>query len=186
MNVASASQTLAADVSSFTTLEIFNGSGIFRVSETFKIWGNCRSHFSSRRKHGMAQGGKPCSRVGLATAFPVPALVMQRMAAMSDTTDTKMVTVCNRQGIHARPAHAIATLASRFKANIEIVRDSTVADGKSVLAIMTLAAEQGTLLLLRASGEDAPEALKAVEQLIASGFGEDEDKHQATSDSATD
>lgn len=105
---------------------------------------------------------------------------------MSDTTDTKMVIVSNRQGIHARPAHAIATLASRFKANIEIVRDGTVADGKSVLAIMTLAAEHGTLLMLRASGEDAAAALQAVEQLITSGFGEDEDKHQATSDAATD
>ncbi len=105
---------------------------------------------------------------------------------MADTTITKTVTVNNRQGIHARPAHAIATLANRFKANIEIVRDSTVADGKSILAIMTLAAEQGTLLLLRASGEDATAAIQAVEQLIASGFGEEEDKHQAASDSATD
>ena len=105
---------------------------------------------------------------------------------MADTTNIKTVTVSNRQGIHARPAHAIATLASRFKANIEIVRDSTVADCKSVLAIMTLAAEQGTLLLVRASGEDAAAAVQAVEQLIASGFGEDEDKHQAASDTATD
>jgi phosphotransferase system HPr (HPr) family protein len=111
---------------------------------------------------------------------------MQRMAAMGDTTDTKLVTVSNRQGIHARPAHAIASLASRFKANIEIVRDSTVADAKSILAIMTLAAERGTRLLLRASGEDAAAALEAVERLIASGFGEDDEKHQAASDTATD
>jgi phosphotransferase system HPr (HPr) family protein len=111
---------------------------------------------------------------------------MQRMAAMFDMTNTKTVTVSNRQGIHLRPAHAIATLASRFKANIEIVRDSTVADGKSTLAILTLAAEQGTLLLLRASGEDASAAVQAVEQLIASGFGEDDDKHQVAIDAATD
>jgi phosphotransferase system HPr (HPr) family protein len=108
------------------------------------------------------------------------------MAAMSEPTEFKMVTVCNRQGIHARPAHAIATLAGRYKANIEIVRDSTVADAKRILEIMSLAAEQGTLLLLRASGEDATVAIEAVEQLIASGFGEDEDKHQAASDAATD
>src|SRR5687767_1546093 len=103
------------------------------------------------------------------------------MAVMSETITIK-VTVSNRQGIHARPAHAIATLASRFKANIEIVRDSTVADGKSILAIMTLAAQQGTLLLLRASGEDAADAVQAVERLIASGFGEDDEKHQASSE----
>src|SRR5688572_26998881 len=108
------------------------------------------------------------------------------MAAMSDTVSIKTVIVSNRQGIHARPAHAIATLASRYKANIEIVRDSTVADGKSILAIMTLAAEQGTLLLLRATGEDAADAVQAVERLIASGFGEDDEKHQASSEQATD
>ena len=105
---------------------------------------------------------------------------------MSDSITFKTVTVSNRQGIHARPAHAIATLASRYKANIEIVRDSTVADGKSILAIMTLAAQQGTMLLLRASGEDAADAVLAVERLIASGFGEDDEKHQASSEQATD
>lgn len=105
---------------------------------------------------------------------------------MSDATIIKTVIVNNRQGIHARPAHAIATLASRFKANIEIVRDGTVADGKSILAIMTLAAAQGTSLMLRASGEDADAAVEAVEILIASGFGEDDDKHQMVSENATD
>jgi phosphocarrier protein len=108
------------------------------------------------------------------------------MAAMAETTTTKLVTVSNRQGIHARPAHAIAALANRFKANIEIVRENTVADGKSILAIMTLAAGQGTLLLLRASGEDASAAVQAVEELIASGFGEDDDKHEAAREAATD
>ena len=105
---------------------------------------------------------------------------------MADTTTSITVTVSNRQGIHARPAHAIAALANRFKANIEIVRDSTVADGKSIIAIMTLAAGHGTLLLLRASGEDATAALEAVEQLISSGFGEGDDKHEAASEAATD
>lgn len=105
---------------------------------------------------------------------------------MSDWTIVKSVTVNNRQGIHARPAHAIATLASRFMANIEIARDGVVADGKSILAIMTLAAEQGTNLIVRAAGDDAAEAAEAVEQLIASGFGEDDEKHQAASGTATD
>lgn len=104
---------------------------------------------------------------------------------MSEMT-IKSVTVNNRQGIHARPAHAIATLASRYKAHIEIVRDNTVADGKSILAIMTLAAQQGCLLTLRATGEDAADAVQAVEQLILSGFGEDDDKHQVSSEHATD
>ena len=137
---------------------------------------------------------------------------------MADTTTSITVTVSNRQGIHARPAHAIAALANRFKANIEIVRDSTVADGKSIIAIMTLAADERVLppgeplapegplqhdgddLVAGAhdrerdppqrdrvrDGEDATAALEAVEQLISSGFGEGDDKHEAASEAATD
>jgi phosphocarrier protein HPr len=164
--------------------------GIQRRGE-YSVAGNAASRGMQRRNPARSASTAktqvtPCSRVGLATALPGPALVTRRMAAMADTTTTKTVTVSNRQGIHARPAHAIATLASRFKANIEIVHDSTVADGKSILAIMTLAAGQGTLLLLRASGEDAAAAIHAVEQLIASGFGEDDNPHEAASEAATD
>jgi phosphocarrier protein len=97
-----------------------------------------------------------------------------------------MVTVNNRQGIHARPAHALATLAGGFRADIEIVRGAVVADAKSILAIMTLAAEQGAELMLRATGDDASQALAALEQLIVSGFGEDEDKNQEAGEHATD
>ena len=98
----------------------------------------------------------------------------------------KTVTVSNRQGIHFRPAHAVATLAARFRANIEIVRDGVVADAKSILAIVTLAAEQGSQLLLRATGEDADQAVAALEKLFLSGFGEDEDKNQEAGEHATD
>jgi phosphocarrier protein len=105
---------------------------------------------------------------------------------MTEPILTKTVIVINQQGIHARPAHALATLASRFQANIEIVRDGTVADGKSILAIMTLAAECGAELVLRACGPDAEQAVAAMEQLILNGFGEDEDKNQAAGEHATD
>jgi phosphotransferase system HPr (HPr) family protein len=98
----------------------------------------------------------------------------------------KTVTVSNRQGIHARPAHALATLAGSFQANIEIVRNGVVADAKSILAIMTLAAEHGSELQLRATGHDARQAIEALEKLILSGFGEDEDKNQAAGEHATD
>lgn len=101
-------------------------------------------------------------------------------------TITRTVTVSNRQGIHARPAHAVATLAGQFRSTIEIVRGGVVADGKSIIAIMTLAAEQGCELLLRVSGDDAHEAVAALEKLISSGFGEDEDKNQEAGEHATD
>lgn len=105
---------------------------------------------------------------------------------MAEPTQSKTVRVSNRQGIHARPAHALATLAGRFVADVEIVRDGVVADAKSILAILTLAAAQGSELLIRASGEDANQAIAALEQLILSGFGEDDDKNQAAGEHATD
>ena len=105
---------------------------------------------------------------------------------MAELTTFKTVTVSNRQGIHARPAHALATLACSFQANIEIVRGGVVADAKSILAVMTLAAEQGCELLLRATGQDADRAVAALEQLILSGFGEEDDKHQQAGEHATD
>ena len=47
-----------------------------------------------------------------------------------------------------------------------------MADGKSILDLMTLAAAQGTCITVRAIGEDAPEAMDALGSLIEGGFGE--------------
>lgn len=105
---------------------------------------------------------------------------------MTQESVTTTVQVRNRQGIHARPAHAIATLATGFQARIEIVRDGTIADGKSILAVLTLAAERGTVLTIRASGQDAKAAVHALEKLIVSGFGEDDDKNFDAGHHSTD
>jgi phosphotransferase system HPr (HPr) family protein len=67
-------------------------------------------------------------------------------------------------GLHARPAAELAALAGRFTAEIQLVRDSLVANAKSALSLMSLAAEPGAELLVRAHGEDAAEA---VEQIAA-------------------
>jgi phosphotransferase system HPr (HPr) family protein len=94
---------------------------------------------------------------------------------MVHDSNSQLVTVTNPQGLHARPAHALVILASRYKAHIELVRDGECADAKSILAIMTLAAEQGTQLTIKATGEDAGEAIAALTQLFAEGFGEQQD-----------
>ncbi len=63
-------------------------------------------------------------------------------------------------------------LAMRFESAVEIERDGDRFDGKSILSLMTLAAEQGTQLLLRAEGPDACEALEALAELFGRGFDE--------------
>jgi len=91
---------------------------------------------------------------------------------MNDKASTRQVKVSNPQGLHARPAHALVNLASRFQAEIEVIRDHERVDGKSILSILTLAAEQGTELIIEARGDDAKDALDALELLFLDGFGD--------------
>ncbi len=67
-------------------------------------------------------------------------------------------------GLHARPAAELAALASRFVAEVQLVRDSIAVNAKSTLGLISLAAEPGAELVIRAVGTDAAEA---VEQIAA-------------------
>ena len=97
---------------------------------------------------------------------------------MAEQIAIRRVTVINPQGLHARPAHALVQLASRFQAEIEIVKEGERVDGKSILSILTLAAVQGTQLILRARGPDAEAALDALVELFQQGGALQEDEEQ--------
>ncbi len=84
----------------------------------------------------------------------------------------KQVVVRNRAGLHTRPAAAIVKLAAKFKSEIYIVRDKFAINGKSIIGVMTLAAEQGCELILRADGEDEAIAVEEIAKLFDDGFGE--------------
>lgn len=75
-------------------------------------------------------------------------------------------------GMHVRPATAVADAARRFAASIQLVKDGQPVDAKSCIELLTLAAVQGTELLVRAKGADAVQAVQVVADLIDSGFGE--------------
>ena len=81
-------------------------------------------------------------------------------------------TIVNSLGMHARPAAQVVRLASGFKAAIELAHDGQVVNGKSIMGVMTLAAECGAVVLVRAAGEDEEAAVVALLELIAKGFGE--------------
>ena len=74
--------------------------------------------------------------------------------------------VRSQLGLHARPAGRLASLASRFRSEVSLGREGEWVSGSSVLSILCLAAVQGTLLTVRAVGEDADEAVAAVGELI--------------------
>lgn len=83
------------------------------------------------------------------------------------------VTVANAYGLHARPAAEFVKLANRFEAQILVGKDGLEVSGKSIMGVMMLAAEKGSTLEIKACGVDAEEAVKALVNLVAVGFGED-------------
>ncbi len=84
------------------------------------------------------------------------------------------VTIINKLGLHARAAAKFVTLASKFEADIRLLRDKKEVNGKSIMGVMMLAAAKGARLEIQACGADAAQALDSLEQLILQRFGEDE------------
>ncbi len=86
----------------------------------------------------------------------------------------RQVTIVNRLGLHARAAARLVRTACAFKSaqRLERADRSAGADAKSILSVLMLAASRGTELRVTAEGIDETDALDAVCELIASGFGE--------------
>ncbi len=84
----------------------------------------------------------------------------------------QQITVKNRAGLHTRPAALLVKLTSRFKSQIYLVKDKFAINAKSIIGVMTLAAEQGSTLILRVDGPDEQDALEQICEFFASGFGE--------------
>ncbi len=82
------------------------------------------------------------------------------------------VVVKNRLGLHTRPAASLVKLAAKFKSEFYLERDGYRVNGKSIIGVMTLAAEQGARILLMFDGEDEQEALSTVADFFDKGFDE--------------
>lgn len=83
-------------------------------------------------------------------------------------------TIINNLGLHARAAAKFVTVASQFEANIQVSRNGRSVNGKSIMGVMMLAAGKGTDILVNIDGDDAEQALQAIEALINDYFGEGE------------
>lgn len=84
------------------------------------------------------------------------------------------ITVINQLGLHARASAKLVATASKFISQIKITKDQKTINGKSIMAVMTLAASKGTQLVIEISGEDEIAMEKAVVDLINNRFGEAE------------
>ncbi len=85
----------------------------------------------------------------------------------------RAVPIVNRLGLHARPAAEFVKVAARFACSVKVRKDSMEVNGKSIMGMMMLAAEQGSQLIITVDGDDGAQALAALEALIRAGFGED-------------
>jgi phosphocarrier protein len=85
---------------------------------------------------------------------------------------SRVVQIVNRRGLHARAAARFVTMAERFGASVDVVRDGQSVSARSIMGLMMLGAGQGSSIELRAEGWDAKEALDALASLVESGFDE--------------
>jgi len=82
------------------------------------------------------------------------------------------VKIVNKAGLHTRPAATIVKLASKFDSDFFIFKDGLNINGKSIIGVMTLAAEKGSELVLRFDGADEVEAAKEIVDYFNRGFDE--------------
>jgi len=82
------------------------------------------------------------------------------------------VKIINKAGLHTRPAATIVKLASKYKCDFYISKDGVNINGKSIIGVMTLAAEMGSELNLSFDGEDEKEASAEITGYFNRGFDE--------------
>lgn len=90
---------------------------------------------------------------------------------MGESTLSIKVVVRHLEGFHARPADAFCRRAKQFKSEILVLSDKVTADGKSMMDLLSLGAPHNTELTIRATGEDAQEALDSLAALVEDNFG---------------
>ena len=83
------------------------------------------------------------------------------------------VKLLNKVGLHARPAALFVETAKKFRSDIRVEKDGKEVDAKSILGILSLGAEYGSVITIKVNGEDADEALKALVKLVNDRFGEE-------------
>ncbi|MFD0694470.1 HPr family phosphocarrier protein [Paenibacillus sp. GCM10027628] len=89
---------------------------------------------------------------------------------------SKELTIRNESGFHIRPAQLFTEKAASFQSTVKIQYinepNNVIVDGKSILGLMTLGLEKGSVITVTTDGPDEQAALDALAELVDSGFGE--------------
>ncbi|OGX39483.1 MAG: hypothetical protein A3G91_03545 [Omnitrophica WOR_2 bacterium RIFCSPLOWO2_12_FULL_50_9] len=78
----------------------------------------------------------------------------------------KAIVIKNRQGLHARPAAMFVQIVSKYNSHIIVQKGTERVNGKSIMGILTLGAEKNSKITIEAEGEDAPEVLEELSNLL--------------------
>jgi phosphocarrier protein len=81
--------------------------------------------------------------------------------------------VQNKLGLHARPAALFVQATHRFNSLVRVSKDGQQVDGKSIMGILTLAAEHGSKLIVAVDGVDEAGLIAALEDLFKRRFDEE-------------
>lgn len=87
---------------------------------------------------------------------------------------SREVVICNRRGLHARAAAKFVKTVERFEADVTVINNGVSVSGRSIMGLMMLAAADGTTIEVSATGNQAADALDAIEQLVGNRFEESE------------
>jgi phosphocarrier protein len=86
----------------------------------------------------------------------------------------KKLEIQNRLGLHARAAALFVQTVNKFSSQVTVTNDGQIADGRSIMGMLTLGASQGSKIQVEVTGEDADKALRAIEKLLDGRFNENE------------
>jgi phosphocarrier protein HPr len=89
---------------------------------------------------------------------------------MEDTME-RIITVGSTSGLHARPASVFVQKAKEFQSKITLSKNEKTVNAKSILSVLSLGAEQGDQVVLKASGDDAATALDRLSSLLEGDLG---------------
>ncbi|TDR94867.1 HPr family phosphocarrier protein [Enterovirga rhinocerotis] len=82
--------------------------------------------------------------------------------------------IVNKKGLHARASAKFVQVVDQFDANVTVTRHGETVGGRSIMGLLTLGAAKGTTITVTAEGTEAEASLAAIENLVATRFGEDE------------
>ncbi len=92
---------------------------------------------------------------------------------MGDMEIQKIFEIKNKLGLHARPAALFVQISNKFKANVKVAKGDEEVNGKSIMGLMMLAAEQDSKITVTVQGSDAEQLLDKLEELILQKFDEE-------------